>query len=264
MGNWRTSWRVLVGRGLSAQIQEAYGVLAARYRPGDRIYMFGYSRGAFAVRSLSGIIDRVGLLRSEFATTRYVDRVWRRYRGSRRSEDFKSRYCHGDVKINMMGIYDTVSALSVNLPWFAQILPDNYSFHNHRISDCVLAGYHALALDETRAAYAPERWEADETGAPHEMEQVWFSGSHADVGGHLLGHEAARPLSNIPLIWMMEHAERHGLRLPETWREGLHINAKAPSVGMSRGFGRFIWVRAKRQVKLSSFEWIHPSVSDRN
>ena len=55
-GNWRTSWRVLVRRGLSAQIQEAYGVLAARYRPGDRIYMFGYSRGAFAVRSLSGII----------------------------------------------------------------------------------------------------------------------------------------------------------------------------------------------------------------
>jgi uncharacterized protein (DUF2235 family) len=115
-GNWRTSWRVLVGRGLSAQIQEAYGVLAARYRLGDRIYMFGYSRGAFAVRSLSGIIDRVGLLRSEFATTRYVDRVWRRYRGSLRSENFKSRYCHGDVKNNMMGIYDTVSALSVNLP----------------------------------------------------------------------------------------------------------------------------------------------------
>ena len=113
-----------------------------------------------------------------------------------------------------MGIYDTVSALSVNLPWFAQILPDTSSFHNHRISDCVLAGYHALTLDETRAAHAPERWEADETGAPHEMEQVWFSGSHADVGGHLLGHDAARPLSNIPLIWMMEHAERHGLRLP--------------------------------------------------
>ena len=119
-------------------------------------------------------------------------------------------------------------------------------------------------MDETRAAYAPERWEADETGAPHEMEQVWFSGSHADVGGHLLGHEAARSLSNIPLIWMMEHAERHGLRLPEAWRKGLHINAKAPSLGMSRGWGRLIWVPAKRHVKLSSFEWIHPSVSDRN
>ena len=62
----------------------------------------------------------------------------------------------------------------------------------------------------------------------------------------------------------MEHAERHGLRLPEGWRDGLHINAKAPSVGMSRGFGRFIWVRAKLQVKLSGFEWIHPTVSDRN
>ena len=192
-----------MGRGLSAQIQEAHIVLAARYGPGDRIYMFGYSSGAFAVRSLSGIIDCVGLLRSEFATTRYVDRVWRRYRGSRRSEDVKSRYCHGDVKINMMEIYDTVSALSVNLPWVAQILPDNYSFHNHRMSDCVLAGYHVLALDETRAAYAPERWEADETGAPHEMEQVWFSGSHVAIGGIFWGHEIARLFSNIPVIWMM-------------------------------------------------------------
>ena len=96
------------------------------------------------------------------------------------------------------------------------------------------------------------------------MEQVWFSGSHADVRGHLLGHEAARPLANIPLIWMMEHAVRHGLRLPETWRDGLLTNAKAPSVGMSRRLGRFIWVHAKRQVKLSCFDWIHPSVSDRN
>ena len=163
--------------------------MAARYGPGDRIYMFGYSRGAFAVRSLSGIIDCVGLLRSELTTTRYVDRVWRRYRGSRRSEDVKSRYCHGDVKINMMGIYDTVSALSVNLPWVAQILPDNYSFHNHRMSDCVLAVYHALAFDETRA--------------PHKIEQVWFSGSHVAIGGIFWGHEIARPLSNIPVIWMM-------------------------------------------------------------
>lgn len=114
------------------------------------------------------------------------------------------------------------------------------------------------------AAYAPERWETDETGAPHDMEQVWFSGSDADVGGHLLGDESARPLSNIPLIWMMKHSERHGPRLPEAWREGLHINAKAPSVGMLLGLGRFIWVRAKRKVKLSSFEWIHLSVSDRN
>lgn len=263
-GNWRTSWRVLVGRGLSAQIQEAYGVLAARYRPGDRIYMFGYSRGAFAVRSLSGMIDSVGLLRQEFATSRHMNRVWRRYRGARRSEDFKSRYCYDDVKINMMGIFDTVSALSVNLPWFAQILPDNYSFHNHRISDCILAGYHALALDETRAAYAPERWETDEEGARHEMQQVWFSGSHADVGGHLLGEEEARPLSNIPLIWMMEHAERHGLQLPTDWRDGLHVDPNAPSVGMSRGLRRLIWVRMKRKVKPSYFEWIHPSVSERN
>ena len=231
---------------------------------GDRIYMFGYSRGAFAVRSLAGIIDSVESLYYKFAQSRYVDRVWRRYQVLRRSDDFKSRYCHGDVKINKMGIYDNVSALSVNFSWFAQILPDNYSFHNHRISDCVLVGYHALAWDEARAVSAPELWEADETSALYEIEQMWFSGSHVAIGGIFRGHEIARPLSNTPMIWMMEHAERHGLRLPEALRNGLHINANAQNVGKSRGLGRLIWLLAKRQVKLSSFKWIHPSVSDRN
>ena len=81
---------------------------------------------------------------------------------------------------------------------------------------------------------------------------------------HLLGQETARRLSNIPLIWIMKHAERHALRLPETWRECLHLNANAPSVGMSRWLGRLIWVWVKRQVKLSNFEWIHPLVLDGN
>ena len=82
--------------------------------------------------------------------------------------------------------------------------------------------------------------------------------------GNVFGHETAQPLSNIPLIWMMEHAERHGLRQPKAWRDGLHINATTQTIGMSRGLGRLIWLLSKRQVKLSSFKWNHPSVSDRN
>ena len=103
-------------------------------------------------------------------------------------------------------------------------------------------------------------------GAKHDDHQrASYLGAVVGKFAHQLARVgAARPLSNIPLIWMMKHSERHGPRLPEAWRVGLHINAKAPSVGMSLGLGRFIWVRAKRKVKLSSFEWIHPSVSDRN
>ena len=78
------------------------------------------------------------------------------------------------------------------------------------------------------------------------------------IGGIFWGHEIARPWSNIPMIWMMEHAERHGLRLPEALRNGLHINANAQNVGTSRGLGRLIRLLAKRQVKLSSFNgFIH-------
>ena len=87
---------------------------------------------------------------------------------------------------------------------------------------------------------------------PMKWSRCGFQGP-MQMSGHLLGQEAARPLVNIPLIWMMKHTERHGLRLPEAWRVGRHINTKAPSVGMSRGFGRLIWVRAKPQVIFSSF-----------
>ena len=71
---------------------------------------------------------------------------------------------------------------------------------------------------------------------PMKWSRCGFQGPMRMSGGICWGMKQARPLINIPLIWMMEHAERHGLRLPETWREGLHINAKAPSVGMSRGW----------------------------
>ncbi|MEO0381843.1 MAG: DUF2235 domain-containing protein, partial [Pseudomonadota bacterium] len=69
---WRRAGDVLFGRGINRQIRRAYGYLASRYRPGDKIYLFGYSRGAYAVRSLAGIIDRVGLLRSDAATERNI------------------------------------------------------------------------------------------------------------------------------------------------------------------------------------------------
>lgn len=85
--NWQATRDVIEGRGINRQIRRSYGALASRYRSGDRIFLVGYSRGAYAVRSLAGLIDRIGLLRQEHATERNVTLAYRHYRqspGSRR------------------------------------------------------------------------------------------------------------------------------------------------------------------------------------
>src|SRR5690606_38005837 len=117
--SWMSARDVIEGRGINRQIRRAYGVLASRFRPGDRIFLFGYSRGAYAVRSLAGVIDRMGLLRAEHAVERNVLQVYRHYRSyapGAAAEAFRDRYCHADVPIEMTGVWDTVKALGLRAP----------------------------------------------------------------------------------------------------------------------------------------------------
>lgn len=259
---WRHLPDVAMGRGINRQIRRAYGWLSSRYHPGDRIFLLGYSRGAFAVRSLAGIIDRVGLLRVEHATERNVHMAWRYYQQAepgRFVDAFRRRYCHDHVEIEMIGVFDTVKALGIRLPFLWMWTEPQHEFHSHALSPCVRHGYHALALDENRAAFDPIMWETANGDWQGRIEQVWFRGSHGDVGGQLSGFEAARPLANIPLVWMLERLERHGLPLPEDWRERIHCDPKAPSVGTWRGWGKLFLLRARRQVGRDPSESIHPT-----
>src|SRR6056297_3302622 len=100
--DWRTTPDVMMGRGINRQIRRAYGYLASRYRAGDRIFLFGYSRGAYAVRSLAGVIDRVGLLKAENATERNVRMAYRHYKatpGSPAARKFTRAFCHDTAPI---------------------------------------------------------------------------------------------------------------------------------------------------------------------
>ena len=245
---WRKTLDVMLGRGINRQIRRAYGWLACHYRPGDRIYLLGYSRGAFAVRSLAGVIDRVGLLRADAATERYVQLAYRHYeRDPERpaARAFARRHCHANTPIEMVGVWDTVKALGLRLPLLWMLTEARHRFHDQRLGAHIRFGAQALALDETRAAFQPILWEAD---AAQRIEQVWFRGSHADIGGQLDGFEAARPLANIPLVWMLGRAAAQGLPLPAGWRAGLPCDPDAPSVGSWRGWGRAFLLRAPRTV----------------
>jgi hypothetical protein len=259
---WREFSDVMLGWGVNRQILRAYGWLATRYRPGDRIFLFGYSRGAFAARSLAGIIDRVGLLRTDCATERNVLLAWRYYEATERrpvATAFRRRFCHESTPIEMVGVFDTVMALGLQLPFMWLLSEPRYRFHDHKLGETVNHGYQALALDETRSVLEPLIWDCEGTGA-NRVEQVWFRGCHGDIGGQLLGKESARPLANVPLVWMLERAEACGLTLPIDWHADFPSDSTAPSVGSWRGWGKFYLFRAPRLVGRDASERIHESV----
>ena len=260
--DWRATGDIILGRGINRRIRRAYGCLASRYRPGDRIFLMGYSRGAYAVRSLAGVIDRIGLLRAEAATERNVRLAWRHYRcdpGSMATAAFARAHCHPDTCVEMVGIWDTVKALSLCIPVLWRFRADRTGFHNHHLGTTTRHGYHALALDETRLAYTPVLWDTP-PGFDGHVEQVWFRGCHSDVGGQLCGFHAARPLANIPLVWMFERLEGCGLRLPDGWRARFPQDARAPSLGTWAGWGKILLRRGPRLIGRDPSECLHESV----
>lgn len=253
---------VIMGRGINRQIRRAYGYLASRYKPGDRVFLFGYSRGAYAVRSLAGVINELGLLRPEHATERNILTLYRHYENDPASASarvFSRAHCHEDVPIEMIGVWDTVKALGLRLPFVWRWAEERHAFHNHRLGRHIRNGYHALALDETREVFDPILWECPPDWQGR-VEQVWFRGAHGDVGGMLDGFEAARPLANIPLVWMLERAEAHDLPLPGNWRARFYTDPDAPSVGTWRGWGKIFLLRKRRVVGRDRSERFHETV----
>jgi uncharacterized protein (DUF2235 family) len=259
---WRNARDVIEGRGINRQIRRSYGFIASRYQPGDRIFLIGYSRGAYAVRSLAGLIDQIGLLKQHYATERHIRDAYRHYElnpEGRAAQVFAKRYCHPEAPIEAICIWDCVKALGLRFPLLWRLTEQRHAFHNHHLGPRVKNGFHALALDETREAYQPVLWtsDADWQGT---LEQMWFPGTHGDVGGQLGPLEAARPLANIPFVWLMSKAESCGLPLPQDWQSQFKQDANAPSVGSTRGWGKLFVLRKHRTVGMDSSETFHPSV----
>ncbi len=257
--DWTGTLTVMTGRGLNRQIARTYGWLASHYRPGDAIILIGYSRGAFAVRSLAGVIDQVGLLRADAATARNVRTAYRHYRlGAREGTltAFRGLHCHAAVEIAALGCWDTVKALGVQLPVLWRWAERVHAFHNHDLGPHVARAFHALALHETRLAFAPVLWRTP-PGREGVVEQVWFRGTHGDVGGQIVGSPFSRPLANVPLVWMLERLEREGLPLPPGWRGRFPCDPSAPSASTWLGWGKLFLSRRVRRVGADPSERLH-------
>lgn len=200
-----------VGFGVDENIRSAYMFIAQNYVPGDQIFLFGFSRGAFTARSLAGFISACGILKRQ----RLGDLLsaWDYYRSPppHSPEAFQKAYKtdnHLGARISFLGVWDTVGALGIPSHLLATENERRYAFHNTSPCPIVDHACHALAVDEHRDQFVPTLWTGKEPDGVR-IEQVWFAGAHADVGGGYV----TRTLADIPLVWMGKTAEAKGLAL---------------------------------------------------
>lgn len=203
-----------LGKGIEDNIHDAYRFLVGNYEPGDEIYIFGFSRGAFTARSIGGMIRKCGILKRERAD-QYHGALTLYHSNATADSEIAVRFRrehslvpNESIPIKFVGVWDTVGALGIPVRGLAALQKGKYEFHDTELSSTVQFAYHALAIDERRGPFRPTLW--DYKPKPGQtVEQVWFAGVHSDVGG---GYEDAG-LSDIALQWMLDKAQATGLKL---------------------------------------------------
>ena len=230
------------GEGIDRNIKDAYRFLCINYSPGDEIYLFGFSRGAYTVRSLAGMLNCCGLLRREHL--RHIPHAYELYRDQTKwdSEDMEQLrpLCHsseeyGDrVPITLLACYDTVGSLGVpnvtfdltekQIPLVSHIpgiidktVPidkllnrKRYAFHDTKLGLIIQHALHAMAVDENRDTFSITPMQKNDKAKHQTLRQVWFPGGHGCVGG---GTEHESKLANNALRWMIAAIQELGLKL---------------------------------------------------
>lgn len=231
-----------LGIGLRRNIRDAYVALCKAYAPQDRVYVFGYSRGAYTARSLVGLIRSVGIVPAERIEAE-ADRVMDYYKSrsmdthprnpasypdrQRFSPDIATSQDELDwrggkgwlFELAYLGLWDTVGALGVpaHLGVAAAIFNRRALFHDTALSSMVKRGRHAVSIDEDRLSFRPTLWanlpylNEGPQGPNSRYEELWFAGDHSVMGG---GGPDDR-LSSYPFDWVLRGAIEEGLRLDE-------------------------------------------------
>ena len=200
------------GFGVSRAVRDTYAFLVRNYEPGDKLYFFGFSRGAFTARSTAGFVRNCGILRPE--NSGLIDRAFALYRNRTNTTHprgveatlFRHSYSF-EPEIRFIGVWDTVGALGIPMTpsALAAFINRRTRFHDTDLSSQVGAAFQALAIDEKRGPFFPTLWTNVTEG--QRVEQVWFTGVHRDAGGGYPEHQ----LSDITFRWMMDRARECGL-----------------------------------------------------
>lgn len=269
----------------------------ARFRDGDEIFVFGFSRGAFTARSLVGLINRCGIpKREKFGAgtpeRRPIDvkhpivrRAWELYRkefpgnvpAREQTEVVAFRKQHSwDVKVKFIGVWDTVGALGIPVfgDWFSPLQRRKYSFHDTRLGRVVENAFHAVAIDEHREDFDVALWTGAKPETAERIEQRWFPGAHANVGG---GYDDDL-LPDPPLYWIADCARRCGLEFstelmpdrPPTCQAEIPVDFKllgneylvpVRDSFKEMGFGLYRWVKLnKRYVRKMMLSGVNETI----
>lgn len=252
----------MFGAGLDQEVINAYEWLIEQYNPGDELFIFGFSRGAYTARSLSGFISKCGILQR--GAPLGVGELFDRYKKDsfprtirelttarkknpaeqlNTQEEWMLTYSF-PAPVKFIGVWDTVGALGIPVTHLPIISRSDYHYLEIDLRIDNYVAYHALAIDENRNAFRPSLWtrEISKSAKPEELypplrtveavEQRWFVGAHANVGG---GYDSDL-LAQIPLKWLMGKAIEHGLQ----FRGELKIDGDASIAPQNDSYADFL------------------------
>ncbi|MBB6355532.1 phospholipase effector Tle1 domain-containing protein [Aminobacter aganoensis] len=273
--NWtrtlRNLWSKATGWGITANIVDCYEALMMDWRPGMKVGLFGFSRGAYTVRCLGGVLATCGIATTDLggpisrdkegagaerrraiaaaAVTAY--KIKNKTERQRAGSDFGARHGAAAVVPDVIGVFDTVRALG--LPGIMNMVnPYKHEFHDNELSVRVPVGLHALSIDENRKAFAPVPWDevdADGRAAGQVVEQCWFPGVHSDIGG---GYDDDDNLAKLSLGWMLDRLRTlSGLDFP------VAVEIEGKVLGRAHdertGLGIF-WLPGERSIQCKAID----------
>jgi len=245
------------GVGLDKNIQDAYRFIVHNYHLGDELFLFGFSRGAYTVRSLAGFIRNVGILKR--VNAELIPKAYNLYRSRSKPDSERSCIFRSDnswanqTPVAFLGVWDTVGSLGIPFS-FLGFLNDKYEFHDTKLSSIIKHARHAVSIDEKRDDFKPTLWSVEDTG--HDIKQVWFVGVHSDIGG---GYKESG-LSDIALKWMIQQARSFGLTVEKHLKPIPEIDGKLHKTykGCYRLLGKY-----QRPMKEYGKLDLHPTVKQR-
>ncbi|TRX58997.1 DUF2235 domain-containing protein [Fulvivirga sp. M361] len=228
------------GAGLEKNVMDGYRFLVHNYEQGDEIYLFGFSRGAYTVRSLCGLINNCNILKG--SESRRIEEAFELYKNpayipmSDYSVNWRNQYAiEGSSMITFIGVWDTVGAMGLPFSFFG-LIKDQHRFYDNKLGSNVITARHALSLDERRDDFEPTIWQPNDNV---DLKQVWFAGVHTDVGGGYENDPDGTNLSDIPMTWLMKEAQSVGL----SFEDFLYVSTLNPTATQHdeyKGFMRFL------------------------
>ena len=229
-----------LGAGLEKNVMDGYRFLVHNYEPGDEIYLFGFSRGAYTVRSLCGLLNNCNILKG--VESNRIEEAFELYKNPDHTPmddytvDWRNKYAIKDSnKITFVGVWDTVGAVGLPFSFFG-LIKDKHCFYDKKLGSNVTTARHALSLDEIRDDFEPTIWEPNNNV---DLRQVWFAGVHSDVGGGYKTDPDGTTLADIPLLWLMREAKLKGLAF-EGFLSAPTLNPTAVQHNEYKGFMRLL------------------------